>query len=466
MKTRIISWLVGLTTLTGFSQNVTLNPAVDERTELMSIVFRLAGAAEYMNNDIKTYSDSIDIYFKPHKDDEVIKFAKKLSLLNHVHYDAVMSMAIHMEIDHGIIKLKNNVKQNSLDHRWGNKGDEFVLLLNKFYLESDFHKFYTAHNQLYALAERRFAEIITTTDLTWFERFFGYKPEGTCNLIISLTNGGGNYGTKVQYDNGNEDLFSIMGSWETDSLGFPVYSSVIAETIIHEFCHSFCNQLGAKYYPEMKRVADKFYKLVQDNMEKQAYGSSLTMLNEILVRACVIRYFHAHEAKEMKIKKMTGSEQACGFIWISELVDAMAQYEFARKDYPTLDAYMPQIVKLQNSLSPNELYRTTEANRPRLVSFSIKDKCKAVDPAIKELILTFDRPMYTRAYGMTKGNCGDKCWPKITSVKWTPGKTNELIIAWELEPDHHYSMIFPAPFMMEENGFIMKETYYLDFKTK
>ncbi|MCX6267730.1 MAG: DUF4932 domain-containing protein [Bacteroidetes bacterium] len=457
---------ISLTTSATFSQSLILNPAVDEKTELLSIVFRLAGEQEYINNEMKGYTDAIDKYFNPYKDDELLKFVKKIRKKTGVSFDAVMSMAIHVELANGTIRLKNNVEKGSLDCRWGKYTEQFILLLNNFYQRTDFSGFFSDHKPLYSIAEDRFSEIVKATDLAWFKIFFGEKPEGSYNLIISLTNGGGNYGVKVRYLDGTEEMYSIIGSWETDSIGNPVYSKDITETIIHEFGHSFCNRLGEKYYPEMKTVADAFFNLVEDNMRRQAYSNSQIMVNEILVRASVIRYFQDHTTTEMKIKRMIGAEQVRGFIWISKLINSMAKYEASREAYPTLDKYMPEIVKLQNSLSPPEELKVTEENRPKLVAFSISNNSKDVDPATRELILTFNKPMMTRPYGMSKGKCGDKCWPDITSVRWNTDKKNELVVSWKLEPNHTYSMIFPAQFIMDENGFFMKETYYLDFSTK
>ena len=64
MKKLFVTLLFSLAGSAVFSQTVLLNPVVDERTELMSIVFRLAESPEYMNSDIKNYTNSIDDYFR------------------------------------------------------------------------------------------------------------------------------------------------------------------------------------------------------------------------------------------------------------------------------------------------------------------------------------------------------------------------------------------------------------------
>ncbi|MEI6683274.1 MAG: DUF4932 domain-containing protein [Bacteroidota bacterium] len=466
MKRLFIVFFIGAVAASGLSQNIVLKPVVDERTELMSIVFRLAGSKEYMNQDIRRYSDSIDIWFKPYKNDPVVSFARKLRTFHFVAYDAVMSMAVHLDIDKGTVRLKHGIRQGSIDKRWGDTGDKFVLLLNDFYRKSDFHTFFLSKKALFIVAETRFSKIANTVDLAWYEKFFGSKPAWTFNLLISPGNGGENYGQRIMLDNGHEEVYSIMGTWATDSLGFPVYDAKIQETIVHEFCHSFCNPPGTKYFPELKTVAGKFYKLVKENMEKQAYGDSQTMIYEILVRACVIAYYRDHGAKPARINQLIRAEQASGFLWIQELTDALGRYEASRDRYPTFDSFMPEIISLQNGLAPDEVFRETVENRPRIINFSVKNNSREVDPGTNALVLTFDRPMSKISYGMTYGNGGKPCYPKITSINWNPEKNNELIITWELEPNHRYSIKFPAPLMMDEKGFYLKETYMLDFKTK
>ena len=79
MKKLFATLLISLTCPAIFSQNIVLNPVVDERSELLSIVFRLADSPEYMNSDIKRYTDDIDNYFKTYKNDELIKFVRKIN---------------------------------------------------------------------------------------------------------------------------------------------------------------------------------------------------------------------------------------------------------------------------------------------------------------------------------------------------------------------------------------------------
>lgn len=121
-----------LISILNFSQEK-LSPKVDERVEIVSIVFRLAGAEEYSQDDNKKYTEEIKTYFEPYKNSEIIEFIKDNRNKNGLGYDAVMSMALHLSLNNGKFSLIKE-KENSLEKRW-NKVDvgQFVSLLNTFY---------------------------------------------------------------------------------------------------------------------------------------------------------------------------------------------------------------------------------------------------------------------------------------------------------------------------------------------
>ena len=339
-----------LATQLAISQNPVVQPVVDERTELLSIVFRLAGVHEYVNNQIAGYTKEIDRYFAPFKDHKVVKLVRKISLINGVSFDAVMSMAVNIEIKDGI-RFKENLSEQSLDERWGAKNaDKFVEELDRFYGESGFHDFFLNHHSLYNTAENNFSKLIDQVDFTWFRHFYGDPAGEQFNLIISLTNGGCNYGPKVQFNDGKEEMYAIIGTYRTDSLGQPVYLKSQVSTIIHEYNHSFCNPLIDSCFTNMEQKANQLYRQSAGDLRKLGYSGSRSMTYEILVRACVIRYYQEKNLDEDRIKHMIADEKSKGFLWIEELVNALSVYEKNRDKYPALKEFMPEIVKVQNNL--------------------------------------------------------------------------------------------------------------------
>jgi len=450
-----------------YAQSQTVQPKVDERTESLSIIFRLAGAREYVNNNIPSYAKEIDDYFAPFKDYDVIKFAQKLRIEQGVSYDAVMSMAVALEISDSV-RLCKNLSPLSIDDRWGmDKVNEFIPLLNKFYFDTKFKEFFSNHSALYKIAESRFSGIINDVDFVWFEKFFGKKAKGSFNLILSLPNGGGNYGLKVILNDGTEELYAIMGSCVADSSGQPSYSKKVAETVIHEYNHSFCNPLIEANFSAMEAASARIYGHVKEILSSQAYESPKTMEYENLVRACVIMYYQRNGVDEDLLKRQVAGELARGFIWIDKLVDLLSVYEKNRDKYPTLSDFMPEIIKLESSISPTKILKEIEANSPKIVSISIPDKSKEVDPGITEITLTFDRPMLFKN-GVSYGKQGETCFPEFLDKKskWNEETKKQWTFYIKLEPDKDYSMSFPSQFFYDINYHPLDKTYYLDFRTR
>src|ERR1035437_3747668 len=94
---------------------------------------------------------------------------------------------------------------------------------------------------------------------------------------------------------------------------------------------------------------------------------------EILVRACVIKYFQRKKENDEYVKSMIVTEKVNGFLWIEQLVDQLSIYEINRDKYPTLKDFMPEIVKMQNTLSPEKIQKELEINCPKIISISIEN---------------------------------------------------------------------------------------------
>ncbi|MCL2074772.1 MAG: DUF4932 domain-containing protein [Marinilabiliaceae bacterium] len=448
-----------------FAQKIELNAKVDERCELLSTVFRLAGAQEYVTQEIPIYVDSLDKYFEPYKDHEIVEYTKTFRENFGVGYDAPMGLAVHLQIVDGKISLIPNVKENSLDSRW-NKDylPRFIELLNDFYTTTQFRDFLVSQSDFVRKVEQTATEYFKKVDMEWYEKFYGEVPEGKFNLIISLSNGSNNYGPKVEYLNGKEDLYSIT-ICAIDSLDNSYFNDRWAlPLIIHEFCHSFCNQLISENYDKIKKKADEFYKIKQDVFNRQAYGNSKTMLCEILVRASVIKYMADHYPTNPE--KYFSNEKSNGFIWIEELYNSLLNYEQNRDKYPTLKSYMPEIVKVFNKLNPSKMVKEQEKLMPVMFIENIKNNAQDVDATTTQIIVKFNKKMNTRANGSTYGTKGKEYFPEVIGAKWNEETKTEWILEVKLEPNKEYSIVFPAQWFFSEDGVNAKNTVYLDFKTK
>jgi hypothetical protein len=451
-----------------FAQKIELKAKVNERCELLSTVFRLAGAEEYVTHAIPIYVDSLDKYFEPYKDHEIVEYTKMFRENFEVAYDAPMSLAVHLQIDGGKISLIPNVKENSLDSRW-NKDylPRFIELLNDFYTTTKFRDFLVRQSDFVGKVEHTATEYFSKINMEWYEKFYGEVPEGNFNLIIGLSNGGHNYGPKVEYLDGKEDLYAIT-ICAVDSLNNPFFNDGWSlELIIHEFCHSFCNHLIFENYDKMKKKADEFYKIKKDVLDKQAYSCSQTMLFEILVRASAIKYMTDYYPTNPE--RYLYDEKSKGFIWIEELYNSLLSYEQNRAKYPTLKSYMPEIVKLINNLNPQKIlkkFKEQEKHIPEMSIVNIKNNAQDVDAATTtQIIVKFNKKMNTDA-NVTYGKKWSEYFPEVIDGKWNENTKKEWILEVKLEPNKEYSIVFPAQWFFSEDGVNAKNTVYLDFKTK
>jgi len=446
-------------------QSIELSANVDERTELLSIIFRLAGAKEYSEGKLPDYNKRIEEHFDNYRNHEVIKLAQKLKKSNGISYDAVMSLAIHLEIFDSNIKLKEEYSEKSLDERWTkDDAERFVVSLNDFYIESNFRHFFDSNLDLYNLSINRFYNVLNQINFTWFENFFGVEPDENYSIIVNLSNGWANYGPKTIDINGSEKRYAIIGAGKVDSLGKPIFSNKIIPTIVHEFCHSFCNHLIDEKAKEFNNSGKIIFSEVQNQMQKQAYGNHLTMLYEYLVRASVIKYIENVDTNKLSLNESIAIELSKGFYFINHLVEHLSAYESNRNKYESLESFMPEIITLFDSIANNynSFYNTFFTNCPRIEYTSINNGSR-IDSSTKELLIRFNKPMRNSGYGFSYGKGGKKNFPIIEQVEWVDKKTIKISLG--LETDKEYDIKLYNPVYLSECFYPVIDDFELSFRT-
>lgn len=445
-------------------QNTLEKPATDERVELLSIVFRLAESEEYNSEIFKLYTDRINNHYTQYKDHKLIKFIKKLREENAVGYDAVMKMAVHLDED---LNPKIPFSAKIPDNRWGEENAyKFVSLLQDFYKKSDSEIFFRKNKALYAQASERFLPIYKKLDLDWYTHFYGKEPNEKFIIINGLGNGGGNYGPTVNLPNKENEVYAIMGAWNTDSEGmveFPAKNYF--PTLLHEFNHSFVNEPLGENYDTFRYSGEIIFEVVKKEMKNGAYGSWETMLNEALVRAAVIKYMKDHDFSDEEISLEISEQLNRGFIWIEDLVEQLEFYDKNRSDYPTLESFLPKLAEAYIGFTENisKYLNKTKKNKPRFVSITeFENGSQNVDPDIEYISLNFDRSFTGSNFikpGHNKAN-----FPNFKNLSFSEDRKT-VILHWTLEPDKEYEFILIAlsPDNPENK---VNEDYTIQFKTK
>ncbi len=324
---------------------------VDPRVELMSIVFRLAGAAEYNHpNSASPYSQSADAHFGKFRDHAVVIRAKQLRQQRRIGYDAVMSLAVHLAMDDNHVpslRTAMDPRPPQLDRRWTNRDAvEFVDLLAGFARDANFGTFIRQHRAFNCDAAKALGAVVNCRPIVpWFDAFFGTRPDTTHLVVAGLLNGDGNYGMSYRAADGTAaEILPIIGISRWNDAGLPAVGDEALGTIVHEFCHPYTNAVVDRFADKLDAAGKQLLAAHKLAMQRQAYGSGRTILYESLVRACVVRYI-ADQVGAGAARRQAQSETRRGFLWVPALAELLEEYEPNDKDGQSFDDFMPQVVK-------------------------------------------------------------------------------------------------------------------------
>ncbi|HZL42209.1 MAG TPA: DUF4932 domain-containing protein [Verrucomicrobiae bacterium] len=323
-----------------------LRVVVDPRMELLSLIFRLAGNPEYNTARVQSYAGDAEKQFGKFRGHAVVKLAQELHRTHGVSYDAVMSMAVHLpDTEHINLRLPLQPWPEGLDRRWTAPDvNHFLEAAQQFVKDSSFQEFIEQHRPLYQTTVARMQTLMEKeAHLEWFDAYFGKRPRASFTVALELLNGGGCYGPHFRAADGREELYCVLGVWRTDGHGLPEFKRDTLPIIVHEFCHSYVNPLIERHLAELQRSGDALFEHVAEQMRSQAYSNGQTLLNESLVRACVVRYQRQYEGEEAA-RRAIQAEQRNGFLWMQEMSNLLGEYEARRDKYPTLEDFSPRLV--------------------------------------------------------------------------------------------------------------------------
>lgn len=356
---RYVTFLALLIIVCLYAKAQPLAPQVNENVELMSILSRMAGFPEYHMDVAGQYITDIDSHFKDRTNHPVVQYMKKLRSEHGISYDAVMSMAVHLQKENGCFSLIKE-ETNTLEKRW-DKVDktQFLNLLTDFYLKSHFQSFFEAHKEFYWKGIQAYKEkVMQHFDISWYESFYGNKPDENFSIIIGFCNGGGNYGANRHIKEKGKEVFAIIGYFVNKN-NEPQYSKEYLPTLIHEFNHSFINYLlDENKYPEhvkaLEQAGTDLFKSSRWAMSRQAYGNWQTMINESLVRAAVICYMLDKKYAPEEIKNELSEQIQRNFRWMPELVRLLRTYEKEQSRYGSLEKFYPHIINFFSDYAEKE----------------------------------------------------------------------------------------------------------------
>jgi hypothetical protein len=399
----------------------------DSRIELMSILFRLAGNSEYHQSRVPAYDKAIGKYFAPYRDHEAVQLARSLG----IGFEAPMKFAIYLR---DAESLEERVPFDRpgvhLYAAWDAATVRaFLAAARRFAVETNFQGFLRSQQPLYDASNARLQAFLRDrADLGWFARFFGPQPPALLVVVPGMANGGPSYAARFVDESGAEEIYAIPGISKVDGAGLPVFDSDWRNVMVAELAHVYVSPPAARFAARMQGAARQIYQAVAPAMQRQSYGDSWTMLNQSLSRAVTIEYVMEHDGQEaarIAIQK----ENARSFFWMSGLAGLLETYRKGRDQYQTFDSFMPRVAQFFANTAP-KIQELTDRLQPKVVSTSIAEGARDVDPGTKQIVVRFSMAM-TRA-GPNKSS-------KISGGRFDTTGT-VLTIPVTLEADRDYAI--------------------------
>jgi hypothetical protein len=357
------SFIIAFLLIVALRVGAQIKVEASETVELMGIVSRTAGFREFSMDLAGQYTKDTDAWFSNHKEHPFIAYYQGLRANHGISYDAVMSMAVHLDINKGRVKFLG--EKFDLEKRWNNIDiDDFVIRLNQFYRDTRFHDFYEQHHTFYDNGLKDYeTHVLAYFHQDWYAQFYGTDNTEQFRIIICFTYGDNNNGVSRQLKGQPREVFSICGYKLNQMTGQPFWDASI---LIHEFNHSFVNPLleSTANVVLMENIGRKLFQLSQFEMQQQAYNDWNTVINESVVRAAVFIYMIDNKLLNRNTSQFMLNEMyRRGFRWMPELVVALRKYSSNREQYKTLNDFYPEIASCLSKYIDDETERIVKALR-------------------------------------------------------------------------------------------------------
>lgn len=444
---KIVVLLCSLVISTSLSAQLPLD--FDECVDLMSVVWRLAGADEYQRCSVTPYIEEVDRYFSPFAEHPAVQLAKKYSN-NNVGYDAVAVYGAHLDVDGNGNVVFDDTLIRDFDSRWSESMQfEFLETLNSFYKESDFRKWFDSTKQVREESIQAFSAISSSIDMDWYGRFF--NPDGAdFRITLCILAGQNNYGVSLKTKDGKFLLSPVISCASYGDGKISYDANMVLPIVVHEFCHAYCNSLIDANWNEISDMAGELYKLNRKTLVRQAYSSPVIMMYETFVRSCVIRYMIDHFREKVSVGALIKEEEDRGFSLARTMVEKLTGYEREKEKYPRMESFMPELVNAINCFDVSGYKKTMrEAKRNRIhYTCNIRNGSKNIPAGEFTVKIKFDRPMTgSVALAMT-----EKDFPRFKDYSWSDDMRT-LSIIFLFEEKHPYG------FFINGDGFRSKDGY-------
>ena len=294
--------------------------ATDPRVELLSILFRMAGARPY-DEAATPYAFAADEHFAEFAGDPAVTESAELVRRNGISYDAVVELAAHLNPSLAPAVPLDPLPPG-LDPRWESVDiDGYLAQVRGFAAASDFEAFYEMQAEYRAEVEDAFTAFLAGKPvIDFFDSVFG-PLNASYRVVPGLLTGGFGFGTMARVP-GGLDVTDVAFLEAPDSEGVPHPTTRSLEFLVHEFAHSYVNPIFDPKADAMRASAEPLFRQFEQEMRDQAYTSYPIMVDEAVVRALTVVYLREQVGGDAAEASIAEQEQL-SFAWTRELADAI-----------------------------------------------------------------------------------------------------------------------------------------------
>ncbi len=337
-----------------YAQNKVLAPKIDERLELLNIIYYLATPNSAVSQTNPYYFDKVATYFAKHKHHACVAYLREL--IGKYAKDSIdlkdwelPSLAFHLKQEK---KFEPFANMSSSPDSWDDKTlliQEFIRLVNDFYLDTKAAVFFQSQGKYFKSIEQGFIATQVTIQAKWVENFFGIAPTEQYFPVQGLLATNGAY-LRTNFANNQRHTHTLFTCKQFDKQGIPqdVQVGYYKWAMLHEYIHCYSNQIIENDTLHWKPIGEKLLALpaVNEKVKNTFYGNWRYLLYESLVRATAIRYAIAQKESTEKINEDIARQQQAGFLWMSDLVNSLGLYEQNRGKYKDVGSYQNSLLQL------------------------------------------------------------------------------------------------------------------------
>lgn len=298
---------------------------VDPRVELVTVVARLAGLAEYRLPGIPAYDRAVDAHFTHQAAHPAVMMLKRLQVERGIGYNAVVEAALSASPQDWTPAVALTPWPDGLDRRWDATSlRAFQAAMGDFARDSDAEAFFAAQQPLYAQVEAAVrGNLQGRLEAGWYRTQVPARAVAAFTVIPALLAGNNSYGPHLRLADGREQVFGVLATPAlADGAAIEYPADPQLALLVHEFHHSFLNPWVDAHADVLLPAAQPLYEASAARMQALAYGDPRIMLYESLVRANTLRYLRRH-GEDAVLRRLLAEDRGKGFAWTPALADLL-----------------------------------------------------------------------------------------------------------------------------------------------